>query len=253
MIKKFIYNGLEVETNNVFTINEDNFDNWPDLELNTFKHPHSDGYKLLSESNGQRVLNIRWKIKGYSLSDLNNRIQEFKKAVLQGNNILTVFYETSPWVLKQITGVFAPANWPDLILREQWWITFCEFNLELVSVQWYFFDLWTTYKTYSGISWNYTISTWYIWTLKCPTTFNITVNASGTFIEISIGWQKIRMDWSFSSGDLIKFDGGNQVVSLNGAPIDFSWSFLYWLWEPIILASDITSYNCAFSYRCHYL
>jgi len=252
MIKKFIYNGLEIETNSVYTINEDNFDNWPTLELNSFKHPHSNWYKLLSESNWKRALSIRWKIKGNSLSDLNNRIYEFKKAVLQWNNILTITYETAPWVFKQITGIFAPENWPDLIRREQWWVSFCEFNLNLVSVQWYFFDLSTTYKTYS-LTWNATLNEAYLGSLKCPTTFNITASSAGTYMEISIWWQKIRMEETFSSWDVIKFDWNNQVVSLNWAPIDFSWSFLFWIWEPINLETDLTDYSCILSYRNHYL
>lgn len=246
MIKSFTYNWLTIETNSVYTINDDNFDEGAIVENNSFVNPSSRWETNVTTYTRKKVLNISWKIKGTSLSDLNNKISEFKKALYWGLRELDVTIETWVWVYT-IRRTNAIVTNKQTIVRQPGNITFCTFNIEFYIPKGYYRD-----TSFSTITWSWSTTEIVSWTYDWNTETNLKteIQLSSpwiTSVEVITNNWKLRIEETFRDTDTIVINWETNQVLLNWLPVDFSWELNEWLWEDITI-----NVNWSFSYIISY-
>jgi len=258
MIKKVIYNWYILETSDIMTLNNDNYDTWNEIENNFFVKPNSDWEVSVTNYKRRKTLKIEWKLKADTLYELNNTITNFKKSLLNWFKKLDVYVETSNWVISRRITKAIVLNWQDLIKRWGQDITFCSFSIEFYIPSWYYEENTEKVLTNNGLTWDSIITDIYNWTTYTSLNITLTINDVGnwiSYIEV-VSWNlKLRVDRNFVNWDILNIDWINQWVKVNWNVVDYSWFFLQYNWENIMInvGTGWVDYDSLITYYNRYI
>ena len=219
-----IYNDLPDEN---YSVTEIAFDNAPVLALNTLEIAREDGSKLISANYAAKEITITGMIKGTSQNDLDDRLDDFKKAISgTGLNLdIIVNQRRRRWVVE--TSAIQIGD-PRLTYQ----ITFIPYTLTLMACDPPFGQDTIMSEAYSaeGLTLlNETFSAVYSGTAKPKPTFSMRCDVVGTLDEIQLKNvttnTEIDIHTAWSNNDFIEIDTDKKTVQKNFNNIGFDGIF----------------------------
>lgn len=236
------------------------FDSMPTRDIRAFRAPLADGGDVIGDNFGIRQVSVQGILKADTAAELETAIDTFKRnmAESEGELLITMVSDTRRCYATLVNS--------DKIFdgRDHYHITFVPYKLIFRSYDPYWTDLSYTSESFLGqviLSQNIEIENTGAYTARGVAIITINSETDLTVINLSSNTNQDEMEITpsggFTAGDILKIDGENKSVTLNGTEIDYNGVFLDFDYGTNSIALDFTAtaadYDITLKYKKTYL